>query len=294
MRSFILGTDWWTDCDDCVALRLLLRAHKRNEIRLLGIALNACMEYSVASIDGFMHLEGVKDIPVGIDLNAVDFGGHPKYQERLARSKVRFNRNEDAQDAVRLYRSILSEAMEAVEIIEIGYPQVLAALLETTGDDISPLNGVELVMQKVRKFWVMAGKWDVDGGMENNFCRNDRAIHGAAVFCEKCPVPVTFLGYEVGYSVLSGGKLRENDFLHLALKDHGSENGRHSWDPMLVLLALTGNEAKAGYTIVQGTARVEAQTGANYFAESTDGLHRYVIKAEPDSFYEDMINDNIQ
>ena len=49
MRSFILGTDWWTDCDDVVALRLLARAHKAKEIELLGIILNGCMEYSVTS-----------------------------------------------------------------------------------------------------------------------------------------------------------------------------------------------------------------------------------------------------
>ena len=28
MKNFILGTDWWTDCDDAVALRLLTRAVK--------------------------------------------------------------------------------------------------------------------------------------------------------------------------------------------------------------------------------------------------------------------------
>lgn len=27
MRNFILGTDWWTDCDDVVAIRILVRAH---------------------------------------------------------------------------------------------------------------------------------------------------------------------------------------------------------------------------------------------------------------------------
>ena len=42
MRRFILGTDWWTDCDDAVALRMLTRAHRAGEIRLLGIALNGC------------------------------------------------------------------------------------------------------------------------------------------------------------------------------------------------------------------------------------------------------------
>ena len=40
MRKMILGTDWWTDCDDAVALRLLAKAHKAGDITLLGIGIN--------------------------------------------------------------------------------------------------------------------------------------------------------------------------------------------------------------------------------------------------------------
>ena len=34
MRNFILGTDWWTDCDDVVAMRVITKAHKKGEINL--------------------------------------------------------------------------------------------------------------------------------------------------------------------------------------------------------------------------------------------------------------------
>ena len=40
MRRFILGTDWWTDCDDAVALRLLTSFVKRGDAQLLGVAIN--------------------------------------------------------------------------------------------------------------------------------------------------------------------------------------------------------------------------------------------------------------
>lgn len=294
MRNLILGTDWWTDCDDCVAMRLLLRAHKRGEIRLLGIAINACMEYSAPSVDGFMQLEGVTGIPIGIDAKATDYGRNPPYQKRLAESAADVLSNDDAEDALRLYRRLLAEAQEPVEILEIGFHNVTGALLVSAGDDISPLTGVELVRQKVKKFWVMAGKWDVDGGKEYNFCNTSRTRNGAVIFCEKCPVPVTFLGFEVGHHVITGGKLAEDDFLHLALVDHGSANGRHSWDPMLAMLALVGDAEKAGYRLVRGSASLDAQTGENHFAELADGLHSYVVKTQPDSFYENMINDAIQ
>lgn len=294
MKNFILGTDWWTDCDDAVALRIAARAHKKGEICLLGVGINACMACSAASLDGFLRLEGIAEIPIGIDREATDFGGNPPYQKRLAPFARRYRTNEDTEDAVRLYRRLLEESDAPVEIIEIGFLQVIAAVLESQPDDVSDKSGMELIREKVPKIWVMAGKWDEDAGRENNFARNQRAIAGAKAFCEKCPVPVTFLGWEVGASVISGGTLQPEDYLRAALRDFGSESGRSSWDPMTMVLALTGDEHDAGYDTVQGWASIDAETGANHFRQDANGLHRYVVKRMPDEFYRDQINSLIQ
>ena len=291
MRKLILGTDWWTDCDDAVALRLIARAVKADKIQLLGVGINACMECSVASLKSFFISEGLENVPIGIDINATDFGGNPPYQRRLADRLSQSVTNADAEDAVRLYRKILAADDDGkIEIVEIGYLQVIAALLVSQGDDISPKTGLELVSEKVSKFWVMAGKWDADGEKENNFCRNFRSRVAGNVFCKLCPVPITFLGWEIGYGVLSGGNLNKDDILYQVLKDHGSSNGRHSWDPMLVLMALCGDEEDAGYKTVLGTASVDAETGANYFVKSSEGRHRFVIKKHENSYYEKKIN----
>ena len=294
MRAFILGTDWWTDCDDAVALRLLCNAVKKGDIRLLGIGINACMEYSLASVKGFLKAEGLKDIPLGLDRAATDFGGNPPYQKRLALEYCPDAANEDAEDAVRLYRRLLAAAEEPVEILEIGFPQVLSALLMSGGDDISDKSGLTLVTEKVKKFWLMAGKWDKDGEKENNFCRNPRARTAADIFCRTCPVPVTFLGWEVGFDVFTGDGLPHSDHLYRVLLDHGSENGRNSWDPMLVLLAVIGDEEEAGYTTVSGHAGIDPQTGKNYFEKDRNGLHKYVVKARENDFYKQAINDRIR
>ena len=290
MRQILLGTDWWTDCDDAVALRLISRSVAREEIRLLGIGLNACMEDSVASLVGFLRADGVDGIPVGIDLAGNDFGGCPPYQRRLASEYAPDVSNGDAEDAVRLYRRILAEATEPVEMVEIGYLQVVANLLKSGADDISPKSGIELVRERVSKIWVMAGKWDGDGEKENNFCRNARSRGAGKAFCALCPVPVTFLGWEVGYGVITGDRLDEADHLRRVLMDHGSLSGRHSWDPMLVLMALIGDEEAAGYGTVTGWASVDADTGANHFVTDPEGLHAYVVKAYEDGYYADWIN----
>ena len=290
MRKIILGTDWWTDCDDAVALRLICRAIKDETIQLLGIGVNGCMEFSVASLKGFLKAEGVEGISVGIDLDATDFGGNPPYQKRLTETFCPDVCNLDAEDAVRLYRRILASEKDKLEIIEIGYPQVLANLLKSGADDISEKSGLELVSEKVSKFWMMAGKWDADGEKENNFCRNSRSRVAGKEFCDLCPIPVTFLGWEIGYGVITGGYLKENDHLHKVLCDHGSEKGRHSWDPMLVLMALIGDEETAGYRMVNGTASVDEQTGANYFKTNENGRHKFVIKNHENGYYEEQIN----
>lgn len=294
MRNFIVGTDWATDCDDVVAMRVLTQAHKQGEICINGIVINACMEYSVPSLDGFLGLEQCGDIPIGIDLLATDFGGEPSYQKRLAPHYTRYATNEAAEDGVRLYRKLLVAAKERVEIVEIGFLQVFAALLNSQPDDISSQNGMDLVKNKVAKCWVMAGKWDLEGEKEHNFCKNKRARLGGKEFCEKCPVPITFLGWEVGFDVITGNGLRHDDHLWQALNDHGSPNGRCSWDPMLALLAVTGDAERAGYECVRGKATVDAETGKNYFVRDGGGQHSFVVKKEENAYYKNKINKIIE
>ena len=293
MRNFILGTDWWTDCDDAVAIRILARAHKAGKINLQGIGINACMEYSVKSLDGFLHSEGIDDVPIGIDPEATDFGGIPPYQKRLAELPSKYTSNQDAQDAVKLYRRILADSNEPLEIIEIGYLQVIMNVIESKADDISPKTGLELIKEKVSKIWVMAGKWDEVNGKENNFVRNERSRIAGNIFCEKCPVPVTCLGWETGFDVITGDNLSKKDIPYNVLCDHGSENGRMSWDPMLVQMAIIGDEFAAGYDVVLGTASVDRHTGRNNFRACADGMHKYVIKNKPGEYYKNQINELI-
>lgn len=290
MRQIIFGTDWWTDCDDAVALRLLTRYAKQEKIKLLGIAINACMEHSVASLKGFLEADGMKNVPLGIDLSATDFGGTPSYQKNLAARLCPSGSNADAEDAVRLYRRLLANATGMVELAEVGFLQVVTALLESGADDLSPLNGIELVKKKVSKIWVMAGKWDADGEKEHNFCLNPRTRAAGKAFCELCPVPVTFLGWEVGHTVITGGELDHDDHLYGVLCDHGSHNGRSSWDPMLMLMALIGDEREAGYDVVTGYASVDTEDGANHFVIDPKGMHRFVVKHYTDHYYEQQIN----
>ena len=284
MRKFIVGTDWWTDCDDVIAMKLLARAVTEKKAELLGIGINACMQYSVASLRNYLNYCGVSDVPIGIDRQAVDYGGEPPYQKRLAEISGGKPDNAVAPDAADMYIKILSQSSEMLEIIEIGYPQVLAQVLKREP---------ALFKEKVSKIWMMAGKWDENPGRENNFARNSRSAAAGHYLCLNCPVPITFLGFEAGESVIVGSKLDRSDRLYAALADHGSQNGRNAWDPMLVQMAVIGDEKKAGYKLVRGTAYVDEITGKNFFEKSENGIHGYVEKLFPDDYYKDIIDELI-
>ncbi len=290
MRNIILGTDWGEDSDDCIAVRLLARAHKKGEIKLLGVGINTLTDYSAPSLHRFLEKEGVM-CEIGIDKACPHEIKHVTYQKRLAAETDKTNGN--FHDAVRLYRRLISESDGPVEVIEVGFLQVICATLMSSPDDISDKTGLELFRENVKKIWIMGGRWDTDGGREYNFCAYPFAAEASHTFISHCPTPITFLGYEVGAGLLTGDKLADDDFLRIALIDHGAVNGRESWDPMLAALALTNNNEKAGYRTVRGIASVDTE-GKNHFTESSDGKDEYVIKAKDDRYYSDLINEMIK
>lgn len=290
----IVGTDWWTDVDDVVAMRVLAWGQKDNLVDVLGFGINACMNISVSSFSAFMTAEGYPDIPIGLDRKATDYDGEAPYQRRMI-NHPHSQTNLNCEDAVSMYRRLLANADEKVDIIEIGYPNILSGLLQSEADTYSSLSGIELVRQKVNKLWMMAGNWEhLTGGVENNFIRNNRSRKAGSYVCENWPTEITFLGFEVGVSILSGETLTsEKDMLRNALYDHGLEsgrNGRSSWDPMTILLAIYDDEKAAGYKTVRGKAAVDAQTGSNTFTIAEDGKHQYVITDNSDDYYKNIIN----
>lgn len=293
MRNIIFGTDFCGDCDDVFAARILARAHKSGKINLIGASVNAYNETSAAALDGCFNLEGISDVPIGISSPDTDFDTVSKYHARLAVHARKYKTNIDAEDGARIYRRLVSESDGPVEIVEVGFLTNLAAFIESGADDISPKTGLELIAEKVTKIWSMAGKWDEQGGREYNICFFPRARCAAASVFEKCPVPITLLGFEIGCDVISGTKLDDDDYLKAVLADYGYPDGRSSWDPMTALLAVIGDEARAGYRSVRGFATVSEDTGANYFLKHDGGNHVYLERLYSAEYYRDLVDEAV-
>ena len=293
MVNILHGTDWWTDCDDIAALRVLCRAHKAGEINLCCVGIDSVMEYSAASVSAFCENEGVT-VPIGVDRSAMRDGKNCKYQKGLACYPHTVSSNCECEDAWRLYRRTLASLPGKADITEVGFPQIIMQLMKSPPDELSPLTGLELVKEKVNRIWLMAGKWDETPGREYNLTAYPECCAAGHYICEHSPVPLVFLGFEVGWGVITGGNQPEGDLLKEAFIAHGSPNGRHSWDPMLVTAAVTQDLEKAGYTAVYGTARVDENTGENDFTPGEGRNHCYLVKTRPNAFYADRINERIR
>lgn len=291
MRQLILDTDWCTDADDAVAVKLLCELQKREAVRLLGVVIDYCTDDSVVSLDAFMRLSGLPDIPVGIDAAHRYHNDRGRYQARLAALPSKYGSNADAPDGAALYRRLLSCAEGKADIVGIGFEQVIEALLKSEPDSICPLDGMTLVSQKVGRIWLMAGRFDGSGKPEFNIEFSPDSRRAAAFIAGACPVPVTYLGFEVGKTVITGAGLPQDEPLRTVLHDHhGHDGGGSSWDPMTALLAVCGDERQAGYGFYTGTVSVDTQTGTSSFTEDPAGRHRIVYKLRPDETYAGAIN----
>ena len=124
-RNIILGTDWWTDCDDIAAARIVCRAHRKGLWRFRGAVLDACMEYSAPSLNAFLGSEGLPDVPITVDLDATDFTGTlSKYQENMTKALPhQIPRNVETPRPLPFLKSLLSACPDdSAELIEIGFP----------------------------------------------------------------------------------------------------------------------------------------------------------------------------
>ncbi len=292
-RAVIFGTDWHTDCDDAVAVRVLAWAQWKGLIRLLGVSIDSAMACSVSSMKAFLEEEQLAGVPVALDHSAFDYGGPAAYQPRLAAGRDREKENREAEESVRMYRRLLAGAEAPVDLIEVGFSQVLAALLLSEPDDLSPLSGEALVASRVGRLWMMGGKWDSETVPEFNFSKTEKARHAIHTVVEKCPVPITFLGFEVAVDILSGTVLNQctwDDALRTVLSDYGASDGRPSWDPLLTYLACIGDPERVGFRCVCGTASIDPESGCNRLTPNPKGPHCYVVKQQPNSFYRETLD----
>ncbi|KAK0639612.1 inosine/uridine-preferring nucleoside hydrolase [Cercophora newfieldiana] len=248
-KNIIIDTDLFSDVDDVGALMLTATSPEAN---LIAVNINYPAAYSVIAASALLCHYGQPQVPIGIMRPLTNETFFDDWSFRLGEyaSKIAYHfpsgsipwgHAEDAWDPVELYRKVLAESEDAsVTIVSIGFLDNLSALLNSTGDEYSDLNGRELISQKVSEFVVMGGAYP--SGKEWNFFGSNPSAAAHAV--NTWEGRVTFVGDEVGKDVLTGGPLMKDgpktDLLRQAFIYYTYFDPRPSWDALAVMYGIHG------------------------------------------------------
>lgn len=192
--KIIFDTDMESDVDDVGALALLHGLAANGEAELLGTMVCSLNPWSVPTVDAVNTYFDRPDIPIGA---VKTFGVYrkSKYAKIISEEFPQdIGSGEDAPDAIALYRKILSSQPDtSVVVVTVGYLTNLSNLLKSEPDDISPLNGTQLVNKKVKHLVCMGGRYPYsqDPGKWGNFKPDPHAIVNVA---KNWPTLITFTG----------------------------------------------------------------------------------------------------
>lgn len=249
--SVILDTDIAGDYDDVGAMAMLHAFADRGEANILAVMSCNAFESTVPTISVLNTYFGRPDIPVGVTRKATPNKNCPQQwaEAIIARYPHPLRSNADAEEAVSLYRRILSQQPDhSVTIISIGFFTNLADLLASAPDRHSTLNGKELVRKKVKQLVSMAASLPAGktSGREYNVYVD--APSAQQVFAE-WDTPFLLSPFEVGEKIHTGIPLIHKtsirnspvkDAYAIALAKDKNTTGRMSWDQTAVLAAISG------------------------------------------------------
>lgn len=286
--KIIFDTDVGNDVDDVLALSVIHALQSRGECELLAVTITKPDELAgpfVGALNTFYHRPG---IPIGythaalknepskfLPLAEVKDGRKLRYPRRLKRSS-------DAPEATRLLRQILSRQPDcSVVLVQVGYFSNFAALLDTPGDAVSPLNGGDLVRQKVKLLSVMAGSFrTTHHDREYNVIQD---LPAAKRLVPRWPTPIVWSGFEIGIAVPYPAVSIERDFNYLphhpAAEAYRLYNPppheRPTWDLTSVLYAVRPDR---GYFDLSAPGQVTVEEdGFTRFTPAPGGRDRYLI-----------------
>ena len=247
----IFDTDIAPDYDDVGALTLLHAFADDSEAIILATISSNAFETTVPVLSVLNTYFNRPGIPIGVTKTVVP---RKECSQRWAQAVINkyphpVRSNEEAMDAVQLYRKILSSQPDtSVTIVSVGFFTNLAALLRSKADSWSALDGRSLVIKKVKHLVSMAARIGPDGKSGYEFNVMVDAAASRIVF-DEWPTPVTISGYEIGEKILTGIRLIHNDSIQnspvkdafqIALTKDNNTTGRNSWDETAVLVAVRG------------------------------------------------------
>jgi len=310
----IFDTDMALDVDDVGALALLHALANRGECRILAVGISE----SVRAYDGVWAAPMADvvntyyrrpGIPVGVYRGPhQEMTEKGRYAEKTAKAfPHRIQSGAGAPAAFKLYRRVLAGRPDgSVVMISVGFLTNLDALLQSGPDELSPLDGVELVRKKVKHWACMGGRYPSSGdGSEFNLATYPEAT---AYVLAHWPTPVTFSGGELGEKVLTGARLMKKydparSPVSRAYKEYTGGKDRMSWDQTAALFAVRGlahdgqtyfttvSEGHNRFELIVGPPGARPQPSHNAWVAEPDAQQAYLVAAMPPAQLARVIED---
>lgn len=292
--KIIFDTDIGNDVDDVLALAMLHALESRHDCELLAVTITKPDELAGPFVDAIDTFYNRPNIPIGftraklkndpskfLPLAEAEDGGKLRFPHRLRRSS-------EAPPATQLLRRVLSREPDlSVVLVQVGYFSNLAALLDTPGDEFSPLNGRELARKKVKLLSVMAGAFRDIGDNKHYLEYNvTQDLPAARKLARDWPSPIVWSGFEIGIAVPFPAVSIQRDFSYVPHHPAAEAyclympppHERPTWDLTSVLYAVFSDR---GYFTLSppGQVTVEAD-GFTRFVPTPEGRDRYLILNE--------------
>lgn len=287
----ILDTDICGDCDDVLALAMIHSLESRGACRLLAVTVSADHDLAAPFVSAVNTFYGRGRVPIGV----VGKGGVAAQSKYLALvdekdgDRFRFPHDLASGRSATPALAVLRQALAAqpdgsVVVAQVGFSTNLARLLDSGGDEHSPLSGEDLVRRKVKLLSLMAGAFQpIDGNrryLEYNVVKD---VSSARVLAARWPSPIVWSGFEIGIALPYPASSIERDYGYVPhhpvaeayIRHEPPPHNRPTWDLTSVLHAVHDDR---GYFNLSspGTVTVEPD-GFTRFDASPDGKHRYLV-----------------
>jgi inosine-uridine nucleoside N-ribohydrolase len=293
----IFDTDMGPDYDDVGAIAMLHAFADKGEATILATIASTKYE-GVGPVLSVLNTYFKRSmLPIGVPRGEASVLRDTQHwsDSLIANYPHLYRSNDDAMDAVALYRKILAAQPDnSVTLITVGFLTNISNLLQSKGDEYSPLSGADLVNKKVNKLVSMAGRFP--SGKEFNVHIDTKASRYVFTNFKK---PIILSGFEIGAKIKTGLPLIQNaDIKDSPVKDvfrisipmaKEDRDGRMSWDETAVLVAVRGVEP---YYKLSCGAMVVAQDGSNTWNPNGRG-HCRLVESQPPANVQKVINELI-
>lgn len=293
----IFDTDMGPDFDDVGAITVLHALTAQGECEILACCASDRHPAIAPTIEAFNRYFHHPEIPVGTAVeDAPDFTCPNHWNDSIVKRflpKAKTHANYPS--AVEVYRKVLAvQPNRSVTVISVGFMSNLAALLKSGPDGYSPLNGIELVQKKVKKWVTMAGRFPE--GSEFNVNKHPDA---SVYTFRNWPTPILFSGFEIGYPIYTGHKVAKLGSANspvawayrynLASYDKKPLENRNSWDHTAVLCAVRD---PGKYFYLEGPGKFIVHTdGKNEWDPDTDAGHYFLVHKYPYQHIADILDE---